>query len=219
MRRSGWRCWMLGSVSLAVLCVAPYPIPHRGVAAAVDRPQQDLRVIHLSGTPYELGLQHGTLLRDEVQASVRQVLGYFRSYLKIPLVRTAVADWWLGRGWRRTKPFVPRAYLEELRGLADGSGVSLRDLVLFHAIPDRTYSCSSLAAWGAATGDGRLIHTRNLDWNIDVGIQQYAAVFVVRPAGRRAFINFGWAGFIGVLSGVNEAQISIGQIGAETSSR
>jgi len=41
-------------------------------------------------------------------------------------------------------------------------------------------------------------------------------VFVVRPRGKHAFINVGWAGFIGVLSGINERTISIGQIGAET---
>jgi hypothetical protein len=94
--------------------------------------------------------------------------------------------------------------------------VPLRELYRLHAIPDRTYSCASFAAWGRVTKTGQLIHLRNLDWNIDVGIQQFATVFVVRPAGKHAFINIGWAGFIGVLTGVNDARVSIGQVGAET---
>ena len=175
-----------------------------------------LRIVHLSGSPYELGRQHGEILREAVQASVRVLLGYFRGYLKIPWIRALAVNWWLDQAWRQAAPFLSPRYLDELRGLADGSGVPLGELYRLHAIPDRTYSCSSFAAWGRATADGRLIHVRNLDWNIEAGVQRFAAVFVVRPSGRRAFVNVGWAGFIGVLTGVNDAQLSIGQIGAET---
>lgn len=184
--------------------------------AAQVEDHDGLPVVYLEGSPYELGRQHGHLLRQRVRASVTQVLSYFRRYLKIPLVRTWVANWWLDQPWRQANPFIPPQYIEELRGLADGSGVSLRELARLHAVPDRTYACSSFAAWGRATQHGRLIHVRNLDWNIDAGIQQHPVIFVVRPAGKSAFVNVGWAGFIGVLTGINDRQLSIGQIGAET---
>jgi hypothetical protein len=151
-----------------------------------------------------------------VRASVWQVLRYFRSYLKVPWVRSVAINWWLDRVWAASSSSVPPEYLQELQGLADGSGVPLVELYRLHAIPDRTYSCSNFAAWGRATAGGRLLHVRNLDWNIEAGIQNFAAVFVVRPPGRHAFVNGGWAGVIGVLTGVNDARISIGQIGAET---
>lgn len=175
-----------------------------------------LRVVQLSGTPYALGRQHGEALRDEVQVTVRNVLGYFRRYVKIPLFGRWAANWWLDRPWRSARPFISSDLLEELRGLAHGADVPLRELYRLHAVPDRTYSCSNFAAWGRATQGGRMIHMRNLDWNIDTTIQDHAVVFVVRPDGKQAFISAGWAGFIGVLSGVNDAQISIGQVGAET---
>lgn len=173
-------------------------------------------VVHLSGTPYEMGYQHGTALRREVRGAVWEVLRYFRSYLKVPWVRSVAVNWWLDRVWAASSSYVPPDALQELQGLADGSGVPLVELYRLHAIPDRTYSCSNFAAWGRATADGRLIHVRNLDWNIDAGIQQFAAIFVVHPPGRHAFVNVGWAGFIGVLTGVNDARLSIGQVGAET---
>ena len=175
-----------------------------------------LRVIHLSGTPYEIGRQHGEALREDVRASVGHVLGYFRHYVKIPWVNVRLANWWLDRGWAPARPFVPPEILEELRGLADGSGVPLRELYRLHAVPDNTYACANFAAWGRATGEGRLIHVRNLDWNIEAGIQRFATVFVVRPAGKHAFVNVGWAGFVGVLTGINDRQVSIGQVGAAT---
>ena len=184
-------------------------------AGTVER-HEALLVAYLSGTPYELGHQHGELLRDQVRASVRQVLGYFRRYLQIPWVRAWLVNWWLDDAWRQATRFISPDDTEELRGLADGAGVSLQDLYRLHAIPDRTYACSSFAAWGSATADGRLIHVRNLDWNIQAGIQRFAVLFVVQPAGKHAFVSAGWAGFIGVLTGVNDAQLSVGQIGAET---
>ena len=199
------------------LCLAPCPLPHAPLSAAPHVEQRGgLAVVYLEGSPYELGKQHGELLRDDVRAMVGRTLAYVRSYLKVPLVKAWLGNWWLDQSWAPAKRFVPNAYLEELRGLADGSGVPLRELWRLHALPDRTYACSNLAAWGRATADGRLIHVRNLDWNIGIGVQRYAIVFVVRPAGRHAFVNVGWAGFIGALTGINDQQLSIGQIGAAT---
>ena len=185
-------------------------------AAAPVEYVDGLPIIHLSGTPYELGYQHGQQLRTAVRQSVSRLLGYFRSYLKIPFLDVWAANWWLDRAWIEAQALLPPDIREEFRGLSEGSGVPLRELYRLHAIPDRTYSCSSFAAWGPRTASGQLIHTRNLDWNIHAGIQDSAAVFVVHPKGKHAFLNIGWAGFIGVLSGVNEQQLSIGQIGAET---
>ncbi len=177
---------------------------------------EGLPVVFLSGTPYELGYQHGTLLRNKVRSAVQCVLGYFRQYLKIPLVSPWVVNWWLDTSWKSATPFIPPDALEELRGLSEGSGVALQELYRLHAIPDRTYSCSSFAAWGEATTGGRLIHMRNLDWSTQAGIQDFPVVFVVHPDGKQAFVNVGWAGFIGVLTGINEQELSIGQIGAKT---
>lgn len=203
--RSVFVCALAWSFAPALLCAAPR-------VETVN----ELRVVHLDGSPYELGRRHGELLREPVRQSVGHMLGHFRRYLRVPGVRSIVANGWLDRSWRQSKPFVPAEYLEELRGLADGSGVPLADLYRLHAIPDRTYACANFAAWGSATADGRLIHLRNLDWNSGVGLQDYATVFVVHPAGKQAFVSVGYAGFIGVLTGVNAQQISIGQVGAET---
>ena len=206
---------MLGVLCLWLVLFSPFTLDPSPAAAAAER-DDGPPVVVLSGTPYEMGRQHGTALRGEVQASVRRVLSYFRRYLNVPWVGPLAVNWWIDRVWHDAYRSIPPAYLEELRGLADGSGVPLVELERLHAIPDRTYSCSNFAAWGRATADGRLIHVRNLDWNIKAGIQRSAVVFVVRPSGKHAFVNVGWAGFIGVLSGVNDAQISIGQVGAET---
>lgn len=210
------RCKVLISVLALFMMYVPWVGANVFADTGPVRQIDGLRVVELSGTAYEMGYQHGTLLQDEVHGMVSRVLGYFRGYLKIPFLNSWLASQWLERSWWPSMPFIPEEYLEELRGLADASGVPLIELYRLHAVPDRTYSCANFVAWGPATSDRRLIHGRNLDWNIKIGIQDFATVFVVRQEGKGAFINIGWAGMIGVLTGISDAQISIGQIGAET---
>ncbi|MBI4356067.1 MAG: hypothetical protein HY597_06445 [Candidatus Omnitrophica bacterium] len=193
------------------LCAAPavWAEPHVETV-------EGLTVVFLEGRPYDLGHQHGTLLKPQVQQMVRGTLRFFHGYVKMPVLGPWLVNWKLDRIYRQMRPHIPPAYLDELRGLAEGSGVPLRDLERLHAIPELTTSCSSLAVFGHATADGRLYHTRNLDWNIQAGVQRFAVVFVVRPEGQHALLNIGWAGFIGALSGINDQTISIAQIGAKS---
>src|SRR3989338_9953327 len=176
------------AVSLLLIGVFAAAAPSTA-AAETEAP----RVITLSGTPYELGWQHGTQLKAETQASVPAVLGYFRRFIPVPLLGHRLVNGWLDRAWRAGRPYIAPEYLEELRGLSEASGVPLKDLARLHAIPERTYTCANVAAWGQRTREGRLIHLRNLDWNIDAGLQEFAAVFIVRPEGKRPYLSAGWA--------------------------
>lgn len=177
----------------------------------------EMPVLKLHGSPYQMGYQHGTLLRQEVRASVGNILGFADRQLKVPGLGRMVARRRLDRAWSRMKPHVPERYLEEMQGLSDGAGIPLKTLQRIHALPDLTsVTCASSAAAGAATRDGRLIQIRNLDWAIQSNAQRYAALMVHEPKGRRPFLSIGWLGFIGVLSGINRAGISVAEIGAET---
>ncbi len=177
----------------------------------------NLPVLHLRGTPYEMGYQHGILLRREVRASVKNILSYADRQLRVPALGRMIARKKLDRAWSRMKPHVPERYLEEMQGLADGAGIPLRLIQEVHALPDLTsVACASSVAGGAATVDGRLIQIRNLDWAIQSDVQRYAALIVEEPAGRKPFVNIGWLGFVGVLSGINRDGLSVAQIGAES---
>ena len=207
----------LGRWCVAVCVLLGATAAPAAAAPRVDRQEGEPPVVYLEGGPYELGLQHGRLLQPEVHASVEETLAHFRGALRVPLVSGFLINRWLDWIYAQAEPFIPPDYKEEMRGLAEGSGVPLREIHRLHAIPDATGTgCSSLAVFGHATTDGRLYHTRNLDWNIKAGVQRHAAVFVVHPARGVPFINVGYAGFIGVLSGINAHGVSVAQIGAET---
>lgn len=177
----------------------------------------NIPIIRLYGSPYEIGYQHGSLMRREVRASVDNILKFADNQLKVPGLGRLIARRKLDRAWRQMKPHVPDRYLEEMKGLADGAGIPLRSLQQVHALPDLTsVICANSAVAGGATRDGRLIHIRNLDWAIQSGVQNYSAIFVIEPKGHRPFVNIGFLGFTGVLSGVSRHGISVGQVGAES---
>ena len=211
MRRALLKSLLLIGLLQAVSITPAAAAPH------LDQPAGEPPIVYLEGASYDLGYQHGTLLAQDVRASVRDTLRYFRRQLRVPVLGPWFVNRWLDWAYAQMRPYIPLGYQEEMRGLADGSGVPLRDIHRLHAIPDLTgTSCSSLVVFGRAAKDGRLYHTRNLDWNIGAGIQAHAVLFVVRPQHGVPFLNIGYAGFIGALSGINAHAISIGEIGADT---
>ncbi|MBI4313210.1 MAG: neutral/alkaline non-lysosomal ceramidase N-terminal domain-containing protein [Candidatus Omnitrophica bacterium] len=177
-----------------------------------------LPVVVLEGDAYARGLAHGSRYRAQVRASVANILHFVEQEAPpIPFLRAGFVRWRLTTYFDQMKPHIPKDVLEEMRGLADGSGVPLPELERVHALPEiASVWCSNSAVYGPATRDGRLIHLRNLDWAIHSDAQRYSAIFVHRPAQGHAYASVGFFGFVGVLSGVNDAGISVGQVGAQT---
>jgi len=72
-------------------------------------------------------------------------------------------------------------------------------------------------AWGSALADPNgLLTMRALDWNMDGPFHNYPQLTVYHPAPNSSdntFVNVGWTGWIGSITGVSSAQISIHEIG------
>jgi dienelactone hydrolase len=172
------------------------------------------RVLVNRGSPRWRGLDHGKILRNEVRANVRAFLD----------------EWAIGRMgrtraelkaiWDRIAPHIPAHFHEELRGLADGSGVPLADLQLLHAIPSR-YHCTGTAALPAVTRDRKVYHSRSLDYYLDIGDtvrpQTNSLLLIAVPDEGIPHAVVGWAGFIGAVTGINLEGVSIGEMGSRSS--
>ena len=157
-----------------------------------------------------MGLQQGKLLAKETAEDARAFLQEW------VVGKAGLSQSELGRISDSLRPFIPKDYMDEMRGLADGSGVPINEIHLLHAIPTR-FHCTGAAAFGKATADRRLYHTRSLDYSLDIGdgkaIQENAVVVVYRPDEGNAHAVLSWAGFIGCVSGMNDKGISIGEMG------
>ena len=117
--------------------------------------RDNITVLHVNGSHYQMGYQHGYLLQEEVQENVRAFLHYAEEYLsKGDLLQL----------WNISKPYVPSQYIEEMHGLADGANISFNDVVAcIMAVEYSDHGCYGIAAWGPATSDERLYHARSFD--------------------------------------------------------
>lgn len=104
-----------------------------------------------------------------------------------------------------TAKYTPEHFLEEMRGLAAGSGISYNRIYSLNMFPELIKaSCTILGAWGDATSDGGLRMLRALDWGVDNPMRFAPITYVYHPeegaANGHPFLNQGFPGFIGALT-------------------
>ncbi len=187
---------------------------HRHFVAAEGEGRLEIhdgtRVLFVSGTPEQMGRQQGTLLRNEVRGLVDNILygvGVGSSF--------AEGRWFFGeieQAHKRLAPHIPQRTYREVDALADAAGLTREETRLANFFPE-LFHCSGFALTAGATVDGRILHGRILDYLRGVGLEQCAVVAVHRPDQGHAWVNIGYAGFVGSVTAMNEKQISIGEMG------
>ena len=173
-------------------------------------------VLHLKGTPYEMGYQHGALLKDHIRQNMTTILVDQAGSTKVveigPLKVTPRNAIDMIVAFQ--EPHVAPRYFEEMEGLAAGSGQSVSDIRAANFIPE-LFHCSGFALAKTATKDGNMLHGRVLDYAIDWGLQDHAVVIVYEPEGRLPWVNVTYAGFIGSVTGMNAEHVSVGEMGGK----
>lgn len=177
-------------------------------------------VVVMEGTPEEMGFQHGRLLAKKIHHVIKE--GYMAKAL---WGRGYTPEYVAAQSDRMEKHF-PESVKEEIHGIVKGLkaagvddleyadvriGVTQAEILHFPA-DKPPQSCSNFAVWGKWTTDGRLLHGRNLDWDIKGGAQEDAVVLVWRPKGGSPFMMPGWAGGVGSVSGMSARGITIGEM-------
>lgn len=168
------------------------------------------RVLFLEGSASEMGEQHGVLLKDEIKNLVDRIVygvGIGSTFGK--------GRWFFGEieeAQRRLEPFIDPRHLREMDAIAAAAGMHPREIRLANFFPE-LFHCSGFALHGSATVDGRIYHGRILDYLRGLGLEQNAVVMVVKPEHGNAWVNVGYAGFVGTVTAMNEKQIAIGEMG------
>jgi len=165
-----------------------------------------ITVLYVGGTPYERGYWHGSLLREQVSANVASILAAAEA--------EGVSEQELFWAWSQMAPYVSGDFIQEMQGLADGSGVSLQQLQEVHAVPDLSeYQCSAFNAFGPATTNGHMIQLRNLDYMMELGVQDHPLITVGSMGNGQRFADIGFCGFIGSIAGMNSYGMGVSEVG------
>jgi isopenicillin-N N-acyltransferase-like protein len=171
-------------------------------------------LVDLSGSPRERGRQHGRAVPDRIQ---RGIAMYSEALLKNGV------DW--KHLEQRADAMVPvvetfdPAYVEEMRGIAEGAGTAFAGVMLMNArtemvaaarkqqvqkdVPD---GCTAALALPEASADGVLLHGQNWDWRAECA--ETGVVLRIRRDDGPDILTFTEAGGL-ARSGLNSAGIGL----------
>jgi hypothetical protein len=196
----------------------------------------DIVILHVKGTAYERGYQHGHLLRERIDSTVSRGLAGAAAVCALA-IGGSLEDGFerLRRGKEEAEGFLPPEFREELRGMADalaaaGSPLDFDDLLIwntmydswcFFAHPDPSdpaarydresypIGCSSFSAWGRATRDGGLLFGKNMD-NLDLpGILAGRVLVFSDPDHGFGHVNVTHPGMLAIDGGFNEDGVAM----------
>lgn len=169
-----------------------------------------LAALYLSGTPYEMGYQHGVLARDLIHGYRRAAYDYIApqvpgpSQLARPLLFHHTASYW---------STIDAQFRDEMHGIAAGAGVHPIEVLVSTAIWEIFHrsGCSEFVALGPATEGGTLVHGFNYDLMQPEHalIQPYLALIFYQPSDGIPFATLNTVGSVGVNAGMSAAGISV----------
>ena len=184
---------------------APTDVARQDVAEKYE----GLTILHLAGTPYEMGLQHG-------QAQVEPIRAILRRYVDLAgtrwdqLVR-------LDEAAAHPDQYFGPDELDELRGIAAGAGVAPQAIIAHNL---RLYLGSNFGGVHFAISAGTdpaagLLHAVNEDLTRSIKINDCLerTIQVRRPNTGHPYVTFGVAGQVGSLSGVNSEGVAVSAAG------
>ena len=142
-----------------------------------------LHALYLSGTPYEMGYQHGVLARELIRQFRAEAYAYVETLVPIPRFLARPALFYYASAYWKT---IPEDLREEMKGVADGAGVHPVEVLVATSIWEMllTSGCSEFAAISPYTPDGSIIHGYNYDLMEPEHaiIQPYLAAIFYRPS-------------------------------------
>jgi len=200
-------------------------VTHVGHVEYIGDEENRITVLYVSGTPYEMGYEQGQLLAAQVRGTIGDVQQGANKFLPKAMRESKlltkrdedeIINEFLDRAWHLMAPYAPQEDLDEMQGLADGSGIPLDVIHRMHAIPDTgETSCSGLVAKGHATSDGHVYQLRILDYGANFNLQRRPLITVYRPTteNANAYVTIGWVGFVGAVSGINDKGVALSEMG------
>jgi isopenicillin-N N-acyltransferase-like protein len=163
------------------------------------------REITVSGLPRAMGRQIGEAAREEVRGFCEIALSLVNKTVRVS--RESAGEV-IATSLRYAEQYSPDM-VEELRGIAEGAGVSLEAVMLLQIRnqlqPDGDAACTSLSLAGGAASGGRIVAQ---NWDNDPDVQPFTIVLTRQPTDKPAVMTVTQAGLIAYI-GLNSEGIGV----------
>jgi hypothetical protein len=169
-------------------------------------------VLFLQGEPEEMGRQQALLIAE----AARPLAGIPKSMMRFVLGRDAGAE----AAWpvvvalcKARLQKAPERYRRELQAVAETIQLTEEErdaLIVANVVFElRPGGCSALVLEPPRSESGEILFGRNLDLPPFGDLDRHGLVTIYRPEGKRAVASVGFPAFAGVLSGMNDAGLTL----------
>ena len=163
-----------------------------------------ITVVYLTGSPYEIGFAHGKLCKEDILQAHEYHFWLYDNRENIESMQ----------GWMKTvrevEKHIPEEYIEEMRGISDGSGIGYDKILFINSLTTvaRRKGCFAFAYKDQYSN----IHvTRQIDIGIKQELWKKMILFVIKPQNGNMFAAFLNPGWIDGETGMNDKGLYISQ--------
>ncbi len=176
----------------------------------------NVALVELAGTPYEIGYQNGTLLKEEINQLLDDAFG---RYLPHTSLKGRLAKAFILNLVKKIDKKIPLEYRQEMQGVADGAGRSYDDILLMNTFVDSfsglhplllqsvlditglSKGCSTVVVHGGEKSD-QLIVGQTVDYLIDFGAGQ-SVLYIIKKKDKKVIYLPSFPGVVFSINGIN----------------
>ncbi|WP_255424451.1 C45 family peptidase [Apibacter sp. HY039] len=179
--------------------------------------------LYTEGNPLERGLANGILTQELTYNQEKIFTDKIKEFIPSPFYQKILKKFVLFFN-RELYKNVPEEYLIELYGMSKYASEDFNfiakpywRMLYFHAAHDIGHSlqdlalvgCTSFAAWGDKTADGKLLIGRNFDFYVNDSFNKNKVIAFVSPDRGYKYAMVTWPGMIGAVSGMNMKGLTV----------
>ena len=177
-------------------------VPHTMRGGRLERREGHV-VLHLSGTPEDMGRQHGTMMKENIRLMLNEYIAPSLQRDHGKKLRAAID---------KMRPVLPEALVRELNACAKAANVDPTELLLAQCIGDAEYAvigwappagegCSAYVAFGPATAGGHMECGRNLDYSLSRPVARRCSLVTYYSPAEGEGYRFVAVGISGMITG------------------
>ena len=160
-------------------------------------------VVYLTGSPYEIGLAHGTLCKREILEVNRQYFEYYNQFLDDS------SDKWEDFS-KELKKRIPQEYLEEMRGISDGSQIEFDKILFLNALSTISMA-NKCFAFSFRETNSKIITFRQIDNDPKSPLYKNMILYIIKPQKGYSFAAILNPGWVDGETGMNEHGVTVSQ--------